>query len=148
VNATVRGGVQLRSSENNGDQTSPYFESTLNYVFGRVGSVRWINRYSIEEGEQPGASSSPAFRTGLDFSYRFTGRVSGSLRLDYSHRNGGSGGSSSSTGDTLDIAPTLRYAITHRLGVNVGYRHTQDNSGSASGSSSRNQYFAGLNYRF
>jgi hypothetical protein len=141
VNASIRGGVQLRSSENNGDQTSPYFESTLNYVFGRAGSVRWINRYSIEEGEVSGASSSPTFRTGLDFRYRFTGRVSGSLLLDYSRRSGGSGGSSSSTGNTIDIAPTLRYTITHRLGVNVGYRHTQVNF-------SRNQYFAGLNYRF
>src|SRR5438132_1836982 len=148
VNASVRGGVQLRSSETNGDQTSPYFESTVNYAFGLAGSVRWTNRYSIEQGEQPGASSSPAFRTGLDFRYRFTSRVSGSLALYYILRNTGSGGSSSSTGNTLDIAPSLRYAITHRLGANVGFHHTEVDSGSVSGSYSRNIYFAGLNYRF
>lgn len=148
VNASVRGGVELRSSENNGNQASPYFESTLNYVFGSTASLRWINRYSIEEGDASGASSSPAFRTGLDFHYRFTPRVSGSLALNYIHRNGGSGGSSSSTGDDLDIAPSLRYAITRRLGVNVGYHYTQAESGSTLGSYSRNRYFAGLNYRF
>lgn len=146
VNASFRGGVELRSSGENGDQASPYFESKLNYAFGHAGSVRWTTRYSIEEANVSGASSSPAFRTGLDFRYGFTPRVSGSLALNYIHQDIGSGGSSSSTGSTLDIAPSLNYSITHHLGVNVGYHHTQVDSGSIP--YSRNQYFAGLNYSF
>jgi len=148
LNVSARVGVELRSSENNGDRASPYFESTLNYTLGHTVSLRWTNRYSIEEGNVSGASSSPAFRTGLDFNYGFTPRVSGSLVLNYIHREGGSGGSSSSTGDTFDIAPSLRYVIAHRRSVNVGFHHTEVNSGSLSGSFSRNQYFAGLNYSF
>ena len=148
LNATFRGGVELRSSENNGDQASPYFESNLNYTFGRAGSVVWMNHYSIEEADVSGASSSPAFRTGLIGSYGFTPRFSGSLALNYIHRSNGSGGSSSSTQDTFDIAPSLRYVITRRLSANLGYHYTKVNSGSTAGSYSRNQYFAGLNYRF
>jgi Putative beta-barrel porin 2 len=148
VNATVRGGVQLRSSESNGSQTSPYFESTFNYTLGHTASLRWTTRYSIEEADVSGASSSPAFRTGLDFRYQFTGRISGSLLLNYIHRTGGSGGNSSSSTNELDIAPSLRYAVTHHLAVNAGYHYIQNELGSTSGSYSRNIYFAGLNYRF
>jgi hypothetical protein len=57
--------------------------------------------------------------------------------------NGGnqSGGTSSSSGNTIDISPSLRYLITRRLSANVGYHYT-------SGSVSQNNYFAGLSFSF
>ncbi len=150
LNASFRGGVELRSSESSGFQPGPYFESTLTYILRHNGSIIWTNSYSIEESGTSGGSSSPAFRTGLTLNYGFTGRLSASLPLFYVHGgNGGnqSGGSSSSSEDTIDIGPSLNYSINRHFSANVGYHYTEV-SGSGSSSYSRNNYFAGLSFSF
>ena len=150
LNASFRGGVELRSSENTGFQPGPYFESTLTYILRR-GSVIWTNNYSIEESDSPGAPARPSFRTGLTLNYGFTRRLSGSLALFYIHGGNQNGGGSSlngsSTEDTLDIGPSLHYFINRRLSADVGYHYTKVESGSLS-SYSKNNYFAGLNFNF
>jgi Putative beta-barrel porin 2 len=152
LNASFRGGVELRSSESTGFQPGPYFESTLTYILRRNGSVIWTNNYSIEEADQPGASSRPSFRTGLTLNYGFTRRLSGSLALFYVHGGNQSGGGSSfggsSTEDTLDIGPSLHYFINRRLSADMGYHYTEVESGSVFSSYSKNNFFAGLNFNF
>jgi hypothetical protein len=151
LNGSFRAGVELRSSEDNGFQPGPYFESNLSYIL-RHGSVIWTNNYSIEEADAPGASARPSFRTGLTLNYGLTRRLSGSLALFYVHggnQNGSSSSSgSSSTEDTLDIGPSLQYLINRRLSANVGYHYTKVESGVVFGSYSRNNFFTGLNYSF
>jgi len=142
LNGTFRGGVELRSSESNGFQASPYFQSALTYILHN-GFVIWTNSYSIEESDTVGVSSAPAFRTGLTLNYGLTRRLSGNLALFYVSGGNQSGGTSSSSGNTIDISPSLRYLITRRLSANAGYHHT-----SGSGSSSQNNYFAGLSFSF
>ena len=142
LNGTFRGGVELRSSESNGFQASPYFQSALTYILHN-GFVIWTNSYSIEESNTVGVSSAPAFRTGLTLNYGLTRRLSGNLALFYVYGGNQSGGTSSSSGNTIDISPSLRYLITRRLSANAGYHHT-----SGSGSSSQNNYFAGLSFSF
>src|SRR6266446_3983613 len=141
LNASFRGGVELRSSESSGFQPGPYFESTLTYILLRGGSVIWTNQYSIEESDTVGVSSAPAFRTGLTLNYGLTRRLSGNLALFYVNGGNQSGGTSSSSGNTIDISPSLRYLITRRLSANVGYHYT-------SVSGSQNNYFAGLSFSF
>jgi len=142
LNGTFRGGVELRSSESNGFQAGPYFQSALTYILHN-GFVIWTNSYSIEESDTVGVSSAPAFRTGLTLNYGLTRRLSGNLALFYVSGGNQSGGTSSSSGNTIDISPSLRYLITRRLSANAGYHHT-----SGSGSSSQNNYFAGLSFSF
>ena len=142
LNGTFRGGVELRSSESNGFQAGPYFQSALTYI-PHNGFVIWTNSYSIEESNTVGVSSAPAFRTGLTLNYGLTRRLSGNLALFYVSGGNQSGGTSSSSGNTIDISPSLRYLITRRLSANAGYHHT-----SGSGSSSQNNYFAGLSFSF
>lgn len=148
LNATFRGGVELRSSQDSGYQPSPFFESTLTYAFARFGSMVWTNRYSIEEASSPGASSGAAFRTGLTLNYQFTRRLSGNFSLSYVHGDNGIGSGASSTQDTFDIGPSLHCVITHRLGADVGFRHSQVQSGAQRDSYSSNNYFGGLNFVF
>jgi hypothetical protein len=105
--------------------------------------VIWTNSYSIEESNTVGVSSAAAFRTGLTLNYGLTRRLSGNLALFYVYGGNQSGGTSSSSGNTIDISPSLRYLITRRLSANVGYHYT-----SVSGSSSQNNYFAGLSFSF
>jgi hypothetical protein len=142
LNGTFRGGVELRSSESNGFQAGPYFQSALTYILHN-GFLIWTNSYSIEESDTVGVSSAPAFRTGLTLNYGLTRRLSGNLALFYVHGGNQSGGTSSSSGNTIDISPSLRYLITRRLSANAGYHYT-----SVSGSQSQNNYFAGLSFSF
>ncbi len=157
LNASLRAGVESRSSDDNKNRTSPHLESTLHYDFGPSNSISWTNRYSIEESDVPGASGRTTFRTGLNVKYALTARILASLVLNYSrgdNQRGGNqrGGNSSQGGGSMensfDIAPSARYAITPNLGVNVGYHYTQLDSDSALRSYSRNRYFAGLNLTF
>jgi opacity protein-like surface antigen len=177
LQAGLTSGVQFRS----GGQISPYAETSLRYelaspgVYGlaRVGGtlsrqsangtyIMWTSRYSIEESVAQTSTGRETFRTNLLLNYAMTDRISAGLGLSYSHGGNGTnnqnsrGGSSAET--TFDITPSVRYAITHRCAVNVGYNYTdvsgrRFNSTSLNpfqsfGSYTRNRYFAGLTYSF
>jgi len=172
--ASLHSGVQFRS-QNGGDQTSPYVETSLQYELGSQGRtaqgqsaastyIIWTNRYSIEESDQQQAAGRETFRTNLKLNYAITARISASLALIYSHGDNGTsnqissgslGGSSTET--TFDITPSIRYAITQRCAVNAGYRYTKVDRGSGAtaleplqsvASYTRNRYFAGITISF
>ena len=110
------------------------------------------------------AAGRETFRTNLLLNYAMTARISASLGLSYSHGDNRTsnqissralGGSSTET--TFDITPSVRYAITQRCSVNVGYNYTDVGRGSSStalnplqsfGSYTRNRYFAGITLSF
>jgi hypothetical protein len=172
--AGLHGGAQLRSG-NGGDRTSPYVETSLEYELGSQGStasgqtgstsyIVWTTRYSIEESDLQRAAGRETFRTNLKLNYAVTARISASLALNYSHGDNGTGNQissrspgGSSTQDTLDITPSVRYAITQRCAVNAGYRHTEVDRGKGAAaldplqsinSYTRNRYFAGITISF
>jgi len=182
LQAGLHSGVQFRSSGNNGGssgnnggQTSPYLETSLRYNLESLAktSIRgsgastyiiWTTRYSIEESDLQRASGRETFRTNLQLNYAMTARISASLALSYSNGDNATsnqissrslGGSSTET--TFDITPSVRYAITQRCAVNVGYRYTDVSRGSGAaalepfqsvGSYTRNRYFAGITLSF
>ena len=152
---TFQGGLQLRSG-----QTSPYIDAGLRYSFNSA-NVIWTNTYSIEESGTGAGSGRETFRTNLLLNYRFTARISANLAVSYQNGTGAQGADTGFNGrvaggaETLfDVSAEVRYAITHSLAVNAGYRHTESDQGSTSAIASqgfnytRNRYFAGLTYRF
>jgi opacity protein-like surface antigen len=156
-----QGGVQLRSG-----QPSPYVGAALHYVFDpeRTTSesstfVIWTNRYSIEESDVAAGSGRQTFRTNLLLNYGISARISANLAVSYLHATGSIGnglnaGLAGGGENLFDVSPGVRYAITPKLSVNVGYRHTELSRGSASSIAlqslgyTRNRYFAGLNISF
>src|SRR6266850_1276069 len=172
--AGLHSGVQFRSG-NGGGQTSPYVETSLTYQLesqARAVSrqsadstyIIWTNRYSIEESDVQQSAGRETFRTNLKLNYAITARISASLALIYFHGDNGSsnqvssrslGGSSTET--TLDITPSVRYAITQHCAFNVGYRYTDVQNGLGAialepvqsvASYTRNRYFAGITISF
>ena len=152
---TFQGGLQLRSG-----QTSPYIDAGLRYSFNSA-NVIWTNSYSIEESGTGAGSGRETFRTNLLLNYRFTARISANLAVSYQNGTGAqgadtgfNGGVAGGTEKVFDVSAEVRYAITHSLAVNAGYRHTESDRGSTSAIASqgfsytRNRYFAGLTYRF
>ena len=141
LNASLHGGFEIRSSENNGNGLRPHFESTVNYRFGHRTSVSWASSYSTEESGTPGGTSGETFRTGLSSQIRLTRLLSANLGLYYSL---GGGGSQS----TLDIAPSFSLLFTRHLSMNAGYDFSKVGSDQPLSSYSQNSYFAGLNFSF
>src|SRR6476660_4633344 len=121
--------------------------------------IVWTNSYSIEESDVQTSAGRETFRTNLLLNYAITARISASLGLSYLHGDNGTsnqissralGGSSTET--AFNITPSVRYAITQRCAVNVGYNYTDVSRGSGAlaldqfqtvGSYTRNRYFAG-----
>ena len=172
--AGLHSGVQFRSG-NGGERTSPYVETSLTYELGSQGRtatrqsgygtyIIWTNRYSIEESDLQRGAGRETFRTNLKLNYAMTARISASLALIYSHGDNGTDNQGlsrslgeSSTENIFDITPSVRYAITQRCAVDVGYRHTEVDRGSRSialeqlqavTSYTRNRYFAGITISF
>ena len=134
---------------------------TLNRQSANSTSISWTTSYSIEESDVQTSAGRETFRTNLLLNYAMTARISASLGLSYSHGDNGNsnqnslGGSSTET--TFYITPSVRYAITQRCAVNVGYNYTDVGRGSNStalnslqsfGSYTRNRYFAGITLSF
>ena len=151
-----QGGLQLRS----GGQTSPYIDAGLHYSF-KSANVIWTNRYSIEESGTGAGSGRETFRTNLLLNYRFTARISANLAVSYQNGTGAQAAEIGFNGrvaggaeNLFDVSAEVRYAITHSLAVNAGYRHTDSDQGSTSAIASqglgytRNRYFAGFTYTF
>src|SRR5262249_38351263 len=48
LSASLRGGAEFRSYDEDGDQSAPYFEGTVTYLLGSRASVSWNSRYGLE----------------------------------------------------------------------------------------------------
>ena len=162
---SLRGGFQIRSLDTvqlvlNPDLTtstvnvstessSPFFEATLNYALGKKTALTWTNRYGIEEPDIPGQPSRVTFRTGLQGKYSWTPRISSQLAIFYAHDDYGANAVSPAFAeDSIDVALSLRYAITRYLGVNVGYNYTEILSDEPLRGYSRNRFYGGADFTF
>src|SRR4029450_2572327 len=111
--------------ETSEESTSPYFEGRVVYTLGKQTSATWTGRYGIEEPDIPGQPGRTTFRTGLDAEHKWTPRISSRLAVYYAHDAYGANGQIPSfEEDSIDLALSLRYAITRYLGANVGYNRT------------------------
>jgi hypothetical protein len=153
--ASFRGGAEFRNYEDQGgdDQSSPYFEGTLNYALGKNTTLTWTNRYGIEEPDVLLNPSRETFRTGLRIKHDFTSRITLNAAAYYEHDdydsvNNNNAISSSFTEEAADLALSARYAVTRYFGVEVGYNHTEVWSDISVREYSRNRYWAGLNVIF
>ncbi len=153
LTASFRGGAQFRDNETGGDETSPYFEGTVNYAVGKQTAISWNANYGIQEPDQNFSQSMQTFRTGLTATHNFTPRITGTLGVYYEHddfQNSFVPGAvtNGSTQEDIDLAITLRYAITRYLGIQVGYNYTDLWSDIPLQGYTRNRFWGGLNFIF
>jgi len=153
LSVTFRGGDQFRSFTQGGAQSGPYFEGNLNYKVGRRTTVSWANWYGIGEPNVTSAQSRTSFHTGLEGNFNLTPRIGSTLSFyyehsDYSSSSPGGGVSPSFTQDSIDVAISLRYAITRMLRVQAGYHRTELTSGVGGQNYSRTSLFGGVNLTF
>jgi len=156
LSATLRGGAEFRSYDQDGDHTAPYFEGLVTYALGKRTSVSWNTHYGLEEPDVAGSQSRTTFRTGLQTKFSLTPRISSNIDIYYVHADyhgftSGtvlSGPSGPFTENTFDGNLSLHYAITPLIGVQAGYHYTDNNSDVLFREYSRNRVFAGVSLTF
>src|SRR2546421_3115711 len=153
LSASLRGGAEFRTYDQDGDRTAPYFEGVVTYAHGKRTSVAWNTHYGLEEPEVAGSQSRTTFRTGLQTKFNLTSRISSTIDLYYVHDDY----HASTSGpiitqpfseNTFDGNLSVRYAISPLIGVQGGYHYTDINSDSALREYSRNRVFAGVSLTF
>src|SRR5438477_8198132 len=153
LSASLRGGAEFRTYDQDGDRTAPYFEGLVTYALGKRTSVAWNTHYGLEEPEVAGSQSRTTFRTGLQTKFNLTSRISSTVDLYYVHDDY----HASTSGpiitqpfseNTFDGNLSVHYAITPLIGVQGGYHYTDINSDSALREYSRNRVFAGVSLTF
>ena len=153
LNGSLRAGMEFRDYVATGQKTEPYGEATISYAAGKRTSLSWTNRYGIEEPAVPGTPSRTTYRTGLQARQQVTPRVVATLAFYYEHdTNQGVTTASITTPpfseDSFDLSLSVRYAITHYLGVEVGYNRTDILSDISLREYTRNRIHGGLNFAF
>jgi hypothetical protein len=152
-----RGGVSFRSFDQGGSETNPDFEGSLNYVMGSHSSIGWTAQYGTEQPTEQNVATQTTFRTGLQFRYAFTARISSAISFNYQHNDNQGGvtttGSVEPTGesfatDAYDVLVDLRYQINRHADVDLGLQHSESTSADPTQDYSRNIYSIGLNFTF
>jgi opacity protein-like surface antigen len=154
LNGTFRGGATYRTyeDETKGGRTDPNFSGSLHYEIGPSTSLNWTASYSIEAPNAVESLSRTTARTGLELSYAFSKRVTTNLTLNYHHdENDGAltsgplgANQGAYTSDAFELMLGAKYAVTKRLSLDVGYTHSELDSGGPTTGYSRNRYTAGL----
>ena len=145
----VLGGASFRSFENDGNSIDPYGQLNINYR-GSNHSLTWRTTYSVEQPTQTLALGTTTFRTGLNATYDLTSRIKATAAVYYynSANQGSSGTTSAGAQDGLQFTLGLNYRINKHWALNADYTYSAQFSSGATGGYSRNQYFAGVKYRY
>jgi hypothetical protein len=153
LRGSVHAGAQFRDYEEGNSRTSPYFEGSLTYAFGKQTSIGWVSRYSIEDGDVATRQGRETFRTGLHGNYDFTPRIRGSIGANYQHHdyqsfNAPGAVQSGSAENLFDLELSLHYSVTRYFGLQAGYNYTEVSSDIPLREYSRNRYWAGVHVTF
>ncbi len=148
-----RFGVEFRTFDNLGEDTSPYGEATLKYSLGERTSVSWNGHYGLDEPDVPGSASRTTFRTGLNVAYAISPRVSATMAVYYQHDQNKSVTTPPFVApafneDLIDLSLGLRYEINRTFTLLANYDRTEDLSDISFREYSRNRYYVGLSVAF
>jgi len=161
---TIRGGATIRSFASDGSRVTPQFESSLIYAGAHNSLLSWTTSYGTENASTAGVLSRTTFRTGLEFKYGLTARITATLDAYYHHddnqggapgSSGGTstGGSTGTTGsnsseDIFDVFLDGRYTMNPRWSFDLGFEYSGINSNDVVRDYTRLRYSAGFTYNF
>ncbi len=153
LRAQFRAGVSLRSYDAGGSQSNPDFEGSLDYAITRRTSLSWTGSYAVEEPAEQDVTTRTTFRSGLQLSHYFTGRLSSSLGFNYSHNENQQGTTPALSGpsfaeDIFDLSLGVHYQFSSLLNFDATFDHSELSSGQPLRSYSRNRYSIGFSFAF
>jgi len=129
--------------------SSPYAETTLNYILTKFSTVSWDARYGYDDGSSAGEKSKSA-RTGVVFTHAFTPKIHGSVGVNYSHTDSSqtNAGLVSAKQDAIDATVGATYAFSQSLSFFTSVTHTRRTSSSELQDMTKNLYYLGASYQY
>ena len=191
LRATLRGGVQYReytnmvmspatvdpytllkvyhkhyiSTTSGNNQSSPYLETTLSYIYGNQSTLQWTNRFGLDSSNTA-SQKVTSFRTGVNMNHVLTAKITITLGLNYNVAKTQTDDKSEETWQIgvpplVDIISTptttqdqfnsvlgIQFRVTPKLSLGANYTFTDIISQTQSGSYVRSQISLGGTYTF
>ena len=128
MNATLRAGASIRSFDAGGSNSSPYVETSVNYLTGRHSTLTFVGRYGYEQSSAVG-DKNLSYRLGLMYQQAFTSRFSGNLGFNFIHTDFDPRTGAKSSSDVYDLNLGLQYRLDRHFSIGARYSYTlQDTS--------------------
>jgi len=125
LRAHLRGGAELRDSEQGGKETRPYGELALRKIITEDTNVHWANRLGLEDSELGTYQSRYTYRSTLSLNHALTSRLSGNAGLTYLHNEfEGSELQPDQSEDLVSAQLGLAYRLQSNIDLNAGYTYT------------------------
>jgi len=149
-NCSFRVGDTTQSYSAQGEPTtsSPYAESTLNYILTKYTTLSLDARYGYDDGSS--SQNGKSTRAGLALTHVFTSKLRSSLGVNYSHVAAAtsSAGVFSADQNSLDVSVGTTYAISQSLSLFGTVTHTRRTSTDVLQEMTKNVYYLGATYQY
>jgi len=148
---SMRVGAQVQSQNQGGSATSPYGEGTLSYAYRHYSNITGYLRYGFDYSNVGVGQTDKALRAGLTITHGITPKLSVYLGFFYQHDDYSTAGGSATSGttnDTFNITTGVRFAVSPRFSLSLGYTRTQLISNSPSQEYDRDVVTLGAAYTF
>ena len=146
LTASLRAGAQFRDSDDGGQETSPFVESTLSYKYGERSTLQWTNRYGFEESDQGFGSTRQTYRTGLTLNQQISSRITGNVGAYYTTSS--YEGAFGDDEESVDFNLGLIYSVNRLLSLQTGYTYTRVYSDNSFREYDRNRIYLGATLSF
>ncbi len=150
LSSSIRLGAQTRTPDTGGSKTSPYLETSVNYVLTRTTLLGWQARYGFEDtGSSSGSQKS--FRTGVSVTQSITTKLRGTVGLNFMNddayytENGDLGSNSYSA---VSASVGLNYAYSKDVTLFANYSRIDKNSPSDWISYDKDVYYIGATLQY
>lgn len=146
LTASIRGGVEIRETNNTGSNTAPYGEATLTYAYSQLSTISWVNRYGFEQAASLNPLERKSFRSGLQIRHGFTPKLSAYLAAFYQYNE--FSGFIDYSEQLFDISTGIEFKVNRNFALNMGYSYTHLSSDFAFSEYDRNRYNVGATLSF
>ncbi len=150
LSSAIRLGSQTRVNDGGTSNTSPYVETTANYILTRTTLLGWNLRYGYNDSNSS-TGASKSFRTGITLNQSVTSRLRANLSINVENADALQGDNDVTVSNSyFSIIGTVgaSYAVTKDLSVFANYNRIEKNSPSDYVQYSKNVYSIGASYQY
>lgn len=125
---SMRVGGEIQSQKVGGSFSSPYGEATLTYAYQKLSNIQGYVRYGFDYSNVTVNQTNRALRMGFQLNHGISPKLSFYLGCFYEHDDFSSVpgfAGSGYTDDSFSISTGIRYTITPRLTLQLGYVRSQ-----------------------